>query len=307
MAEAVRERVVGVVGLGRMGLPICARLAGAGARVVAGDLRASLALPAREAGAHWRGDAVAVAAGADVLLTVLPGAHELDAAMAGALAALAPGSTWIDMTSASPAAARELWEIAGARGVACLDAPIGGGPPDAANGALRLFVGGSGEIVARNRPLLELLGVVEHVGGQGAGYTAKLLANLLWFGQAVAVGEALLLARRAGLDLDVLRSVLGRSAAASAFIERDLGALLDGDYLASFGLDRCLEELDATVAMAGELGVPFEVSASVADSYRRALERFGPLDGELLAVALLEERAGTLLRRRAPPAQRGRP
>jgi 3-hydroxyisobutyrate dehydrogenase len=295
------ERVVGIVGLGRMGLPICARLAGAGHRVVAGDVRASLAQPAREAGAQWLGDAAAVAAGADVLFTLLPGVPELRAAAADALAAFAPGKTWIDMTSASPVAARELWEIAAARGVACLDAPLGGGPPEAAQGALRLFVGGSVETVAHNRGLLEVLGAVEHVGGQGAGYTAKLLANLLWFGQAVAVGEALLLARRAGLDLDVLRGALGRSAAASAFIERDLDALLDGDYLASFGLDRCCEELDATVAMASELGVPFEVSDAVADAYRRALARFGALDGELLAVALLEERAGMVLRHSIPP------
>jgi 3-hydroxyisobutyrate dehydrogenase len=206
------------------------------------------------------------------------------------------------MTSASPAAAGELWELAGARDIACLDAPLGGGPPQAARGELRLFLGGSAETVARNSALLEVLGEVEHIGGQGAGYTAKLLANLLWFGQAVAVGEALLLARHAGLDLDVLRAALGRSAAASAFIEHDLPALLDGDYLASFGLDRCCEELDATVAMAGELGVPFEVSRAVADAHRRALERFGALDGELLAVALLEERAGTLLRHGIAPA-----
>jgi 3-hydroxyisobutyrate dehydrogenase-like beta-hydroxyacid dehydrogenase len=296
------ERIVGVVGLGRMGLPICTRLAGAGHRVFAGDVRDSLAQAAREAGARWLGDAVEVAAAADVLVTLLPGAPELRPAIGGALAALAPGSTWIDMTSASPAAARELWELADARGIACLDAPLGGGPREAAEGALRLFVGGSEETVAHNRALLEVLGAIEHVGGQGAGYTAKLLANLLWFGQAVAVGEALLLARRAGLDLDVLRAVLGRSAAASAFIERDLGALLDGDYLASFGLDRCCEELDATVAMAGELGVPCEISAAVADAHQRALERFGPVDGELLAVALLEERAGTLLRHRIAPA-----
>ncbi|MDQ6817341.1 MAG: NAD-binding protein, partial [Actinomycetota bacterium] len=148
-----------------------------------------------------------------------------------------------------------------------------------------------------HRRLLEILGSIEYMGDHCAGYTTKLLVNLLWFGQAVASGEAFLLARRSGIDLEVLRGALGRSAAATEFIRRDFDALLDGDYLESFGLERCCEELDAVVASAEELGVPFELSARVAQTYRRALERFGPVDGELLAVALLEEHAGVRLRR----------
>ena len=74
-------------------------------------------------------------------------------------------------------------------------------------------------MVDRHRPILETLGRVDHVGDNGAGYTTKLLVNLLWFGQAVAVGEALLLARRAGIDLEVLRSAIGASSAASVWTE----------------------------------------------------------------------------------------
>jgi 3-hydroxyisobutyrate dehydrogenase len=135
-----------------------------------------------------------------------------------------------------------------------------------------------------------------HVGGNGAGYTVKLLVNLLWFGQAVATGEALLLARRAGIGLDVLRRTLADSAASTAFIRDDLGALLDGDYLTSFGLDRCCEELTAIADLARELNVPAELTQTVEHMYQRALQRFGPVDGELMAVAMLEEEAGLRLR-----------
>ncbi len=217
--------------------------------------------------------------------------------MLAAIPALRPGATWIDMTSSSPAVGSELRARVDQRGVECLDAPLGGGVAGAAAGTLQLFVGGPGEIVERHRRLLEVLGTVEHVGDHGAGYTTKLLVNLLWFGQAVATGEALLLGRRAGIDLEVLRGALGRSAAASEFIRRDLDALFDGDYLASFGLDRCREELEAMQALADELEVPFELSAAVARAYGRALRRYGPADGELLAIALLEEQAGVNLRR----------
>jgi 3-hydroxyisobutyrate dehydrogenase len=95
----------------------------------------------------------------------------------------------------------------------------------------------------------------------------------------------------------VLRSALGRSAAAGEFVRRDLDALLVGDYLESFGIDRCCEELASVVALADQLAVPFELSAAVERAYRAALGHYGPVDGELLAVALLEERAGARLRR----------
>jgi len=291
---------VGVIGVGRMGLPVCTRLSCAGLRVVANDRCPDREHGVRAAGAGWEDDTERLAHRATVLITVLPGSSQLREAMAVALGALRPGATWIDLTSAAPGTGAELATSAHARGIDCLDAPVGGGPEAATAGTLQLFVGGSGEVLERHRRLLELLGRVEHVGDHGAGYTTKLLVNLLWFGQAVAVGEALLLARRAGIDLDVLRSALDRSAAASEFVRHDLSALLGGDYLESFGIDRCCEELAAVVALADEHAVPFELSATVERAYRAALARYGPIDGELLAVALLEERAGARLRHTGP-------
>jgi 3-hydroxyisobutyrate dehydrogenase len=154
-----------------------------------------------------------------------------------------------------------------------LEAPVGGGVTAAEDETLKLFMGGDREVLERHRPLLEALGDprrIVHVGGHGSGYTAKLLVNLLWFGQAVATAEALLLGRRAGIDLGVLRGALSDSTAASEFIRRDLDALLAGDYMTSFGVDRCHEELANVVGQARALGVPFEVSSSVERIYRRA-------------------------------------
>ena len=136
--------------------------------------------------------------------------------------------------------------------------------------------------------LADDFGLVEEVGGHGAGYTAKLLVNLLWFGQAVATAEALLLGQRAGIDLRVLEQVLAGSSAASTFICRDLGAVFHGDYLTSFGLDRICEELETVNALARDHQVPFELSDVVYQTYRRALARYGPVDGELLAAARLD-------------------
>jgi 3-hydroxyisobutyrate dehydrogenase len=274
---------VGFIGLGRMGKPMCARLVAAGHEVTASDLAT--------------GSPAEAAAAADVLFTMLPGPGEVREATGEALPSLRPGSTWIDTSTCSPRVGRELVEEAARRGVRCLDAPVAGGPRAAEAGALQLFVGGDAAVLDEHRELLGALAErVLHVGGNGAGYTTKLLVNLLWFGQAVAVTEAFLLGRRAGLEADVLRAAIEGSAAASEFVRSDLDAPLAGDYLPSFGIDRCLEELEAVGELARELSVPLEVGQAVERVHRRAVERFGAVDGELLAVALLEEEAGLRLR-----------
>jgi 3-hydroxyisobutyrate dehydrogenase len=296
--ESFHPGTIGVIGVGRMGAAVCGRLVEAGFDLVAGDRDMDRATAARTAGARWAGSPVDVAASADVLITVLPGTDELVEAMDTLAPALRPGTCWIDMTSSAPGASADVAHTLRARRVDCIEAPAGGDPMAARAGELQLFVGGAVDAVERCRVVLEALGHVEHVGGPGAGYTTKLLVNLVWFGQAVVVAEALLVAARGGIDVEVLRGVLTRSAADSRFAREALGQLLDGDYLRTFGLDRCCEELDAIAALAESRGVRFTVSAAVQRIYREALERYGPIDGELLPVALLEEQAGVRLRRR---------
>jgi len=300
-ARVPRVTRIGFVGVGRMGLPMCANLVAAGHTVTAGDARAEAEQAVLQCGAHWRAQLAEVAADAEILITMLPGGGEVRQVMAGSgvLAAMPSDAVWIDMSSTSPAAGRELAAAARARGVGVLDAPVGGGVSAARSGSLQVFAGGDVAVLDRCRPVLAALADphrVIHVGGNGAGYTVKLLVNLLWFGQAVATAEALLLARRAGIGLDVLRQTLATSAASTAFIRDDLGSLLDGDYLTSFGLDRCCEELTAIADLARELGVPSELTQTVEHMCQRALRRFGPVDGELMAVAMLEEEAGLRLR-----------
>lgn len=274
---------VGVLGLGRMGAPIARRLAEAGFEVSSHDPRVAGATLDEVAGS------------ADVLLTVLPGASDVDAAAPGILAALRSGSLWVDLTSNDPRAAELIAGFAAVRGVDFVGAPMGGGPAAAASGGLRFYLGGTA--VDRARAVLEPLGTIDHVGDSvGAGYTAKLLANLLWFGQAVAVTEALLLGKSLGIPPATLRRTLADGAGGSVFIDEYLDRLLEGDYLESFGIDRCVEELEILASLARGVDVPFELSSTVARLHREALERFGAIDGELLAAKLLEERAGTTLR-----------
>ena len=90
-------------------------------------------------------------------------------------------------------------------------------------------------------------------------------------------------------------AAIGRSAAGGDLVRTHAGALLRGDYLASYGLERCCDQLDAVVKLATDREVPHELSETVRRAYRDALARYGPVDGELLPVAWLEERAGVRL------------
>lgn len=271
---------VGVLGLGRMGAPIARALA-QHHEVVGYD---PVVQPA---------DPVALAASVEVLVTVLPGTAELDS-LPPVLAALRPGSLWLDLTSSDPRVIRRLSKT---QDIDVVGAPMAGGPGAAEAQVLSFHVGGAPAAVERARPLLELLGTVDVVGDDvGDGYTAKLLSNLLWFGQVVAVSEAMLLGASLGLDLAVLRRTLAAGAGGSRFIDEYLDRLLEGDYAETFGVDRVVEELDTLASLAQQEGVPFELSRLVARLHREALERFGPVPGELLAAKLLEQRAGRDLR-----------
>jgi 3-hydroxyisobutyrate dehydrogenase len=304
---------VTLVGAGRIGLPVAGHLVAAGHRVEVVDLREDRQVDVEAAGAHWSSSLTRLPAD-HVLVTVLPGSPELRELMLGpsggsapgALAQLAPGGSWIDLTSTAPGLAQDLAAAANERGVRYLDAAVGGGPQDARRGDLALYVGGEDSDVERLRPLLETFTDptrIRHMGGHGAGYLTKLLINQLWFGQAVAVGEALLLGAQAGLATDRLADVLDTSPAGSDFVHTHLSSLLAGDYLPTFGLARVVEELDSLARLAESAGTPWSVSERVAQVHRRALAHYGDVDGELLGVAWLEHLAGRRLGRSVGPDQ----
>ncbi|HEX3680012.1 MAG TPA: NAD(P)-dependent oxidoreductase [Galbitalea sp.] len=289
---------LGVLGVGRMGAPIARNLATAGFDVTVYDLDPTRCGRTRASVAD---SASQLAELSDILITVLPGIAEIEAAMIGPrplVESMRPGSLWLDLTSNDPRVARAIAERASARGVDSVGAPMAGGADAAENGSLRFYAGGAPSAIDRARPVLAVVGSIEQLGtAMEAGYVAKLLANLLWFGQAVAVTEALLLGQALGLSPTVLHGQLSTSAGGSVFIDEYLDHLLDGDYLETFGIDRCVEELETLVSLARGADVPFELSTTVEKIHRDALGRFGAIDGELLGARLLEERAGRTLRR----------
>jgi 3-hydroxyisobutyrate dehydrogenase len=294
---------VGFIGLGHMGEPMSANILAAGHDLVVHDVRADAAAGLLAAGAAWASSPRETGAGRDVVITMLPTpGHVADVMLGpdGLLDGLAPGAVWADMSTSVPEVANRVRALAEPRGVAVLDAPVSGMAAGARAGTLQIFVGGEAAAYQRIRPVLAAMGdpdKILHVGGNGAGYTVKLMINLLWFGHLVATAEVLTVGVRAGVDLATLRRCLLASPAASNFLEHDvLSVLARGDYDDSFALALACKDLGLAVDLARQTGVPAELSALVEQIYRRARAQYGDRGGEMLPIKLLEDLTATPLR-----------
>lgn len=287
---------VGFIGLGSMGSGMTRNLLRAGFPLVVHDTRSEVLEEYAALGAEVAPTAAAVAAGTDVVITMLPTPAIVDAVASGPdgiLAGLPDGGTWIDMSTSVPAVAEEARRRHGHRGIVVLDAPVSGMASGAASGMLQIFVGGESVHVERWRPVLEAMGDPDrilHVGPAGAGYATKLMINQLWFSHLVATAEVLAVGVQAGVRLDVLRDALIASPANSTFLERDVLSILDhGDYDEGFAIALACKDLGLSVDLAAAVGVPVEVSALVAQVYRRARAAYGDRAGEMTPFRLYED------------------
>ncbi|MGN6866926.1 MAG: NAD(P)-dependent oxidoreductase [Solirubrobacteraceae bacterium] len=294
---------VAFIGLGNMGGPMCGHLVSAGFDVAAYDLDADAVARLRAAGARRASDVGDCVCGAEVLITMLPAPPQVEEVLlgpSGAIAALSPGSLAIDMSTSSTAVGARVLAAARERGVEVLDAPVAGQSIGAKAGSLAIYVGGPREAFERALPLFQAMGDPErifHLGDHGAGYTVKLLLNLLWFIESVAVGEVLSVGVRAGVSLDKLHGALVGSPANSVFLERDVRMVLDdGDYDEAFPMRLVTKDLGLAVDLAREVGVPAELSALVEQIHRRARAAYGDEAGEISALRLYEDLAGIQLR-----------
>ncbi len=294
---------IGFIGLGHMGGPMSRNVLASGHDLVVYDVREEAAAGLVAAGAAWAGSPRLAAAGREVVITMLPAPRQVEQVLLGEnglLDGLTAGSIWMDMSTSVPVVADKVRALAEPRGIAVLDAPVSGMATGAQAGSLQIFVGGNEDSYRRVRPVLEAMGDPDriiHVGGNGAGYTVKLMLNLLWFAHLTVTAEVLTIGVRAGVDLAMLRTSLLASPAASYFLERDVLSVLErGDYDESFTLALACKDLGLAVDLARETGVPAEVSALVEQIYRRARAQYGDNGGEMLPIKLLEDVTATPLR-----------
>ena len=281
---------VGVIGLGLLGSAVAARLRAAGHAVVGYDVVPACVARLVAMGGTAAKSAADVARGADLVCTVLPSLASVEETILGAggiAAAARPGQTIAQMSTISPTLTERLARETTARGLAFLDCPISGTSGMVAQGNGVFFVGGERALYDRWRALLEsILPRAVHVGRPGQAMVLKLVANLLVALNSAAVAEALALARRAGLEPQVVLDVLGTGAATSRMLEVRGPMMVRGEFPAQMKLDLFMKDLHLIQEAAGVAGAALPLT-DVAERLYAAAHAAGH-GGEDLAVVITE-------------------
>jgi 3-hydroxyisobutyrate dehydrogenase len=281
-----------------MGTPIASCLIRAGFSVAAYDRRPEAVVDICTQGAVRADSGFAAALDSDVVFTSLPGPTEFEAAMlapqVGVLAGLRSGSVHIDLTTNAPAVIARVAEACAARGVELIDAPVSGRPP-----AMTVMVGASEAGFARCRPLFEAIAAnVFHVGGSGAGATAKLVTQYLGYTNFIASIEGMLVAAKSGLDLEMMARIVPVSAGQSRTFDNIPRGVFSREFAAGGTLDIVAKDMALACQLARDVGAPATLGALAADFYQRAQAGGWGQDGFPVVARVLEAMAGAELRPR---------
>ncbi len=248
---------IAFIGLGNMGAPMALNLHKAGHSVVGFDLTAAACKPLGDAGARIATSAIDAVRGAEVVISMLPASHHVDALYcgdgtnAGLLGALPAGTLVIDCSTIAAATSRKVTAEAAKKSIACIDAPVSGGTGGAIAGTLTFMVGGEAADLERARPLLEKMGQnIFHAGAAGAGQAAKICNNMLLGILMIGTSEALALGVANGLDPAVLSEIMRRSSGGNWALEKYnpmpgvmAASPASKNYAGGFGTDLMLKDL----------------------------------------------------------------
>ena len=290
---------IGFVGLGHMGGNMATRLLAAGYAVYGESRHRGEADELVQQGLDWRDTAREVAEAADVLITSLPDDDVLESVAAGpdgVLAGLTEPKVWVDMSTVSPRASRELAKQVQESGAAMLDAPVSGSVPQVQAGTLTIMVGGDEQAYARVEPILRELGTPTHIGENGQGLVLKLAINISLAVQMLAFSEGLVLAERSGIDRKLAVEVMTGSPIGSPMLKARADLVLDLPEDAWFDVSLMQKDVALALETGRELHVPLP-SAATAD---QLLTLAGALGYERRDIAALYEVLAHLTREPHP-------
>jgi 3-hydroxyisobutyrate dehydrogenase len=291
---------VGFIGLGIMGSRMAANLSSAGWELIVWNrTRATADQWAERHGATVADSPAALAHSSDVVITMVVDGPQVEAVLLGpeGVAANArEGLLAVDMSTIGPAAARRIGTALAERGMGFMDAPVTGSSPKAEDGTLTIMAGGSEADFERAHPLFEAMGeLIVHVGPLGHGQMVKLINNAVAAINTAVAGEALLLGKRTGVDLDSLLSVLNAGSGSSAMLALKAPAMRAHDYTTLFKLEHMLKDLRLCLQEADEVGQEFRFAEEVTEILEAAAGRgLGEQDFAAL-LEVLEQRSGARL------------
>lgn len=207
----------------------------------------------------------------DVIITMLPASHHVKQVVLGEngiLETATEGTVIIDMSSISPVVSVEIANEAAKQGVEMMDAPVSGGEPKAVDGTLAIMVGGKESVFESVKDVLHSVGTdVTLVGKNGSGVTAKLANQIIVNLNIAAMSEALVLAAKAGIDVEKMYHAIRGGLAGSAVLDAKVPLILDRNFVAGGRIDINLKDITNVMETAHEIGVPLPLSSQLLEIF----------------------------------------
>jgi 3-hydroxyisobutyrate dehydrogenase len=294
----------GYIGLGNLGGHLAASLLANGFEVTVHDRDRKLADRHIAAGGTWAGTPAELAAEVDTVITCLPSPAVSEAVLKQVLTTLKPGSSWIETSTLGRDDILRLAAIAQEKGVRVMEAPVTGGVHLAAQGKITVLAGGDKDLFDLHHPALQAMGgEIFHMGPLGSAAIIKVITNMLAFIHLVADGEALMLAKKGGLDLGQAWKAIAASSGSSFVHETEGQLILNGSYDIAFTMDLALKDLGFAMGFGREFGVPLDLAGLTNQTFVKGRAAYGGQAQSTQIVKLLEDVLGTDLRADGFPAR----
>ena len=294
----------GYIGLGNLGAACAGCLVKAGFQVTVYDLNPDLAQPLVAQGAVLAASAEELAARADHVITCLPSPAVSERVLRAILPRMKPGATWLEMSTLGRDEVLRLAAVAAEAGVRMMELPVTGGVHLAHQGKITMLAGGDRDLYDLHLKAMQAMGDrIFHMGPLGSSSIIKVITNMLAFIHLKATSEALMLARRGGLDLAQSWEAI-RASSGNSFVHETEGALiLNGSYDIAFNIDLALKDLGFALGFGKEFGVPLELASITNQTYIAARAAYGGEAQSPMIATLLEDLLGTDLRAEGFPAR----
>jgi 2-hydroxy-3-oxopropionate reductase len=292
---------IGFIGLGIMGNPMCRNLITAGHKLVVYSREPEPAQRLVELGAIRGGSSRSVAEKSDIIITMLPDGPEVEFVIlgpSGVLEGLKSGSTVIDMSSINPLVAQKIAAACAVKGIRFLDAPVSGGEPKAVDGTLAIMVGGEEDVFREMEPILRVIGSsVTLTGPVGAGNFTKLANQIIVACNIAAMGEAFVLAMRAGLDPEIVFNAIKGGLAGSAVLQAKAPMVIGRNFKPGFRIRLHQKDLRNALLAAESLKVSLPLTSAVQQMLIALMNKGkGDLDHSAI-VLFIEEMANITVQR----------
>jgi 3-hydroxyisobutyrate dehydrogenase len=286
MTESTRR--IAFVGLGTMGGAMAANLARAGFHVSAWNRTPGRASELEKLGVQIAANPAAASADAEIVVICVSNTPDVEAVLFGddgIVGGARAGTLIIDCSTIAPSGSWDFAARLKEHGLTMVDAPVSGGSEGAKNATLTIFVGGDEADFERARPVLEALGrTITHVGPIGAGQAVKAVNQVILAGTYLGVAEGIVLAIKAGLDVEQVVEALGGGAAQSWVLANRSGRMIDNDYPLGFKVALHRKDLGIALELANQLGAVLPVSA-LAAQLETGLIAGGHADDDMSALA----------------------